>query len=204
MQISWHGLGCIRLQGKEVTIIMDPFAEKAGLKLPSFKADIVTLSSEDATDKKVSGQPFVIDIPGEYEMKGVFIYALPWRKQKSEENGLLFRVNIDNISIAHLGALDRVVPNVALEILEGCDILLLPVGDPNLLSPKDAVEVISRIEPRIVIPIVYKSKGVKITLQGPEAFYKELGATPEKVDKLKIQKKDLPVEERKVYQLAVS
>lgn len=199
MQITWHGLNCVRLEGKDCTVLLDPFGDDSGLKLPRSKVDIVTLSNEDLSADDVGGEPFVIDIPGEYEKSGVFVYGVPWTKEKSEGRGVLYRVNMEDLSFGHIAALDRVVPNAALETLEGVDVLFLPVGDPNQLSVKDAVEIINRIEPRIVVPVNYAIKGLKVKLNGPEAFLKELGQKAESVDKLKLTKKDLPTDTRPVY-----
>lgn len=200
MQVIWHGLNCIRLEGKDVSIVLDPFSDDSGLKLSRAKADIVVLSADDGLDANaVGGEPFVIETPGEYEIRGAFIYGLPWKKEKSEGRGVLYRVNFEDLSFGHIAALDRVVPNAALEILEGVDVLFLPVGDPAQLSVKDAVEIISRIEPRVVVPMNYLTDGVKAKLQGAEPFLKELGMKSETVDKLKLVKKDLPTNDRKVY-----
>lgn len=199
MQITWHGINCIRIQGKDVTILMDPFSDNLGPKLPRWQADIVTASSDDIDTNKGGVGAFIIENPGEYEIKGAFIYGLPWKKEKTGSKSVLFRVNVEGISFAHLGSLDRNVPNSALEILEDVDVLFLPVGDPDLLSVKEALEVISRIEPRIVIPISIKSKGVKKKLNTADDFIKQLGIKAETVDKLKLQQKDLPETERLVY-----
>lgn len=201
MQITWHGLNCIRIQGKDVSIILDPFSDKEGLKLPRWQADIVAVSSEDLDTSKGGKDVFVIDTPGEYEIKGAFVYGLPWRKEKKDGTSVLYRLNLEGISIGHLGGIDRVIPSVALETLEGVDILFLPVGDPDLLAVKDAVEVIARIEPRIVIPMSFACKGIKKKLSAPDPFYKELGLKHEVVDKLKVTERDLPDTERLVYQI---
>jgi L-ascorbate metabolism protein UlaG (beta-lactamase superfamily) len=200
MQVIWHGLNCIRLEGKDVNIVLDPFSDDSGLKLSRAKADIVTLSADEGLDADaVGGEPFVIELPGEYEIKGAFIYGVPWKKEKGQGSGVLYRVNFEDISFGHIAALDRVVPNAALETLEGVDVLFLPVGDPKQLSPKDAAEIVSRIEPRVVVPMNYAMKGLKSDLQGAEAFIKELGMKAESVDKLKLIKKDLPADDRRVY-----
>lgn len=200
MQVIWHGLNCIRLEGKEVSIVFDPYSANSGLKLSKAQADIVTLSVDEGLDAEaVGGEPFVIELPGEYEVKGAFIYGVPWKKEKEEGTGVLYRINVEDMSFGHIAPLDRVVPNAALETLEGVDVLFLPVGDPKQLSVKDAVEIISRIEPRIVVPMNYAMKGVKAKLEGPDAFLKELGMKAETVDKLKLQKKDLPADDRKIY-----
>lgn len=204
MQITWHGLNCIRIQGKEVTLIIDPYDSKAGPKLPSWQADIVAVSSEELDSSKGGKEAFLIEHPGEYEIKGAFVYGMQWKKEKKEGKTVLYRVNLEDVSIGHLGGIDRVTPNAALELFEGIDILILPVGDPDLLSAKDAVEIVQRIEPRIVIPVSVDAKGFKQKLEGPDKFYKELGKKPEALDKLKISRKDLPESEQKLIELSLA
>ena len=85
--------------------------------------------------------------------------------------------------------------NKQLEKLEGIDVLLIPVGGKFTLDAKKAVEVISQIEPRIVIPMHYKTKDLKTDgLEGVDKFIKELGIEPRYEEKLKISKKELPSE----------
>lgn len=196
MNITWHGLNAVKLQGKDVTIIIDP-----NEKMARNKADLVLASSEDIDTKGISGDPFIINTPGEYEVKGAFVYGLPWRFESKKGSGTLFRVQFEDIAIGHLGAIDRTIPNEQLGILEGIDILLIPVGDPETLDSKTAVEIISRIEPRIVVPINMSAKGFKEKLEGPEKFLKELGGAHETDEKLKVTKSDLPEEDRKVIVL---
>src|SRR3989338_7724122 len=154
MQLTWHGLTACRLQEKEVTIDLDPFSEKSGIKPPRWFCDIIAISTDQA-DGKIAGESFVIDTPGEYEIKDVFIYGVPWRLEKKKGNAILYRVNISGVSVVHLGALDRVIPNEALEVLEGADVLIIPIGHLDQLSAKEAVEVVSRIAPRIIVGIDY-------------------------------------------------
>lgn len=204
MYITWHGYNCIRIQGKEAVIVIDPFSDKLGLKPPRLKADVALASTEDIDLTKTNGNPFFIDSPGEFEVKGVFTYGLPWKYEKHDGTGVLYRIQFEDVSFAHLGALDRVLPNAPLEILEGVDVLFLPVGDPEMLKPTVAVEVISRIEPRIVIPVNYDVEGAKKKLDKPDKFLKELGLPYESESKLKLTNKDLPEDERKVYLLELS
>ncbi len=65
------------------------------------------------------------------------------------------------------------------------------------------MEVISQIEPRIVIPMHYKTKDVKYDLDEVEKFIKEIGLTPIMEEKLKISKKDLPSEDMELVILSI-
>ncbi len=198
MQITWHGLNCLRLESKDVSVLIDPFNDDSGYKLPRAKVDIVVAHMQDSVPPEVGGEPFVIDVPGEYEKQGVFVYGAPTKLEKTKDRATMFRINIEDLSIGHIGAADKPLTPEALEILEGVDILCIPVGN-DALSAKDAVEIISQVEPRIVIPMDYHTKGLNEKRQGPETFLKELGSKSETVDKLKITKKDLPTDDRRVY-----
>jgi L-ascorbate metabolism protein UlaG (beta-lactamase superfamily) len=76
---------------------------------------------------------------------------------------------------------------------------MIPVGGTYTINAKQAVELINQIEPRLVIPMHYKVPGLKIKLEGVDSFCQEIGVCPtERLDKLKINKRDLPTEETRV------
>ncbi|RJQ31581.1 lactamase [Candidatus Parcubacteria bacterium] len=209
MQITWLGQACFKIQTNNTTIIIDPFDPKIGLKMPRVTADIV-LSTHDHYDhnnisaiKGTDVDPFIINNPGEYEVKDVFIYGIKSFHDKSEgkERGdnTIYRIEAENINLAHLGDLGHALSNGQLEQLQGVDILMIPVGGTYTINAKEANEVISQIEPRIVIPMHYKIKGLNINLDPIDKFCKETGVcATDTLPKLKIVKKDLPQEEMKI------
>ena len=212
MIITWIGHSCFKIQDKVgpdgVTVVTDPFDKSIGLKPPSFEADIVTVSHDHYDHNNVKalrGQPYVIDTAGEYDVKGVVVYGIQSyhdEKQGQERgNNIIYRIEMDGIAVSHLGDLGHVLDNKQLEALAGTDILLIPVGGKYTLDAKKAVEVVSQIEPRIVIPMHYKIPGLKLDIAGADEFIKELGLKPEELDKLKISKRDLPAEEMEVIVL---
>lgn len=204
MQITWHGLNCIRIKGKEVSVIIDPYTDKNGPKLPGWQADILAISSSDLDDSKGGKEAFLIKNAGEYEVKGVFVYGRQWKREKQEEPSVLYRFNLEDVSIAHLGGIDRLAQNTDLQLFEGVDVLCIPVGDAEGLSIKDAAEIVARIEPRIVIPMSVSAKGFKQKLESIDTFMKEIGKKAETVDKLKVSRKDLPESEQLYYELELS
>lgn len=200
MFISWHGLGCFKIQSKEVTILTDPYQDNVGWKLPKVKAEIVTVSDPESNlcnnVQRVIGEPVVIDNPGEYESKKTFIYCLPHSPEQQHPSISL--IEVEDIFIAHLGLANSTFSTEQLEILEGADILFLPVQS---LSGEKLLKVISQIEPRIIIPMYYQLPGLKVKSAPIEAFAKAMGVKDgekEAQEKLKISKKDLPEEETKV------
>ncbi len=214
MQISWLGHSAFKLQGKgvndTVTIITDPFhPEKVGLKLPRLEADILTIShahDDHNNVEAVKGNPFVITSAGEYESKSIFIEGVLSShddKQGAERGAnIIYRFEIEDISITHLGDLGCELTNKQLESLEGTDILLVPIGGVYTIDAHKAVTVINQIEPRIVIPMHYKVPGLKYDLGTLETFLKAIAVKPRQEEKLKIVKKDLPQEDMEVVVLS--
>jgi L-ascorbate metabolism protein UlaG (beta-lactamase superfamily) len=215
MIITWLGQSAFKLQDKissdGITVVTDPYGKETGLKMPGFEADIVTISHNHADHNNVEalrGNPFVIDCAGEYDTKGILIEGID--SYHDEEEGklrggnIIYRIEIDDISIVHLGDLGHVLTNEQLEKLVGTDILMVPVGGKFTLDAKKAVEVISQIEPRIVIPMHYKVDGLAYEdFDSIEKFIKEIGIEPSREEKLKISKKDLPSEEMELVILSM-
>ncbi len=216
MYISYLGHSCFKLQDKigsdGVVVVTDPFdADMVGLKMPSFEADIVTISHDHKDHnniKAIRKNPFIVRAAGEYEVNGVFIEGLDSCHDASEGvnygANIIYRLEIDDISVTHLGDLGTTLDTKQLEKLEGTDILLVPVGGLYTLDAVKAVEVINQIEPRIVIPMHYQLPGGKIKLDGLDKFIKELGLKPTNEEKLKISKKELPAEDMELVVLSVS
>lgn len=203
MYISWLGHACFKLQNKigpeGTTLITDPYDNSIGLKLPRIEADIVTISHghNDHNNKEaVKGTPFIIDSAGEYEIKGVAIDGVEAfhdnKEGKERGKNIIYRIDIDDILIVHLGDLGQALDSKQLEKIAGADILLIPVGGKYTIDAKKAVEVVSQVEPRIVIPMHYKLPGLKVDLDPVDKFIKEIGLKPVQEEKLKISKRDLP------------
>ena len=191
-------------------MVTDPYNNDIGMKMPHFEADIVTISHDHHDHNNTGalrGNPFLIDTAGEYETKGVFVEGVEsWHDSsdgKERGKNIIYRIEMEDISITHLGDLGHILDAKQLEKLEGTDILLIPVGGKYTINAAKAVEVISQIEPRIVIPMHYKVPGLKIDLDGVEKFIKELGIKPRQEEKLKILKKDLPQEDMELVVLGL-
>lgn len=200
MQIIYHGLGCFRLQDGNVSVLIDPYEEASGLRLPKQQNDIVVYSQTNSHWHPASKETFLITEPGEYEVKKVFIYT--W----SLGNGKLVNlIELDGITIAHLGqAAKSELTDDLLNRLDGADILLIQVGNNDTLSVKQAQEVITELEPRVIIPMYYALPGIKGKLGSVEDFKKELGGEAEVVEKFKVSRKDLPNEETKLIIIKVT
>jgi L-ascorbate metabolism protein UlaG (beta-lactamase superfamily) len=215
MQISWHGLACFKITGKvsgqEITIITDPYDNKTGLRFPrSMNAEIALISENRLEQNNVAaigGSPFIIKHPGEFEVAGAFIYGINIFKNgdnvREGRRPLIYRIELEGITIAHLGSLYRAsLKDEELAGLRNVDILTLPVGGGPVISPQEADNLVSQIEPRIVLPMYYHLPNQKEKLEKVDKFCNEIGVCQaEKPNKLKINKKDLPQDDMQVIVL---
>lgn len=199
MHIYWLGLSCFKIQSKENIIITDPYNDKVGLNMPKLKTDIVVLSDPKDNNinnvQRLSGEHFLIDGPGEYEIKQNFVYGLK-AGELDQTSSYIYRLEAEDISVGFLGLLNHSLTNEQLEVMEDVDVLLLPVSS---LNSERRTKIISQIEPRIVIPMYYQTPKVKLKLEAVEKFAKEMGIKKiESEDKIILKAKDLPQEETKV------
>lgn len=205
MEIYWYGQAFFKLKGKSASVIVDPFyPEYVGLKMPKdLSADIAiqTHNHKDHSNlEAISDAALKIDGPGEYEAKGIAISAITAFHDNKEgaERGknLVLNIEIDGLNIVHCGDLGQnTLDQDQLDAIGSCDILLVPVGGTYTIDSKRATEIISQLEPKIVIPMHYGIEGLKFPLDPVENFLKEMGAENlEALPKLTITKERLPEE----------
>lgn len=202
MDITWYGQSCFRMKDRTVSVVADPYAKAGGLKLPRLTSDIVTISHDHADHnyaEGVKGDPFVINSPGEYEVKGLFITGLAmWHDDKQgAERGrnTIYVYDFNDAKICHLGDLGHAPTQAQVEEMGNIDVLLVPVGGKYTIDARQAVEVVSLIEPSIVIPMHYALPGMDTPIEGVEAFLKEMGLRdPERLDNYSVTGKRFPEE----------
>lgn len=191
MEIVWYGLSCFRMtERKHATVVTDPYNSKLGLPQLKIKADVVTISHDAPghnSDKDVSGVEHTLNGPGEYEIGNVFITGIRTPADAKSTKNVIFMFDFNGITVAHLGDMQKVPSQTQIEALEEVNILLLPVGGGNSLNASQASELVSMIEPNIVIPMHYEIPGINIELDSVERFLKEMGVTePNEESSLKI------------------
>ncbi len=203
MEITWYGHSCFRLtQRRMTTVVTDPYdAAAVGLPPLKLKADVVTISNDmpgHNARKAVKGVRHVLTGPGEYEIGGVFITAIHTNGKNKSANAprnTLFLFDYDGVTVAHLGNMRRVPTQAEVEALGTVHIALVPVGGGSALTAAKAAEVISVLEPSIVVPMHYRLPGTTSKLESVTRFLKEMGveqASPLPV--LKVTRSSIPDE----------
>jgi len=211
-KITWAGQSCFQIlvsnsKDIQVYIVIDPFDEKIGLKLPNLNADILLVTHDhydhnNVDDIKPSsaggGNPFLIKGPGEYEVKGVFIQGIPSfhdnQEGRERGNNTIYTIETEGMRICHLGDLgQKQLTDEQLDKIGTVDILMIPVGGTYTISSAEAPKVIGQIDPKIVIPMHYSLPKLKVDLEDVNKFLKAMGKnSSEGVDKLIVKLSTLP------------
>ena len=224
MDIYFYGQACVRLKGRNASVLIDPYKEEfTGLKLPRELSADLAISTHNHDDHNnldiVTGAQIKITGPGEYEVKGVSVVgvstfhdkqshvpdgtwqSLPSADAEGKEEGsqrgrnTVYNVSIDGLNIVHLGDLGHKLSEEQIDEIGETDILLVPVGGVYTIDAKTASDVVSQLEPKIVIPMHYKLPGLKFELDPVENFLKEMGFDAvEPLPKLSVTKDKLPDE----------
>lgn len=200
MEIFWYGHACFRLRGRGCAVVTDPFDGSLGYELPRFTGTVVTISHDAPFHNKaggVRGKPYVISGPGDYEIGGVFVTGvrtdLDPKRVPPQKRNTAYLIEIEDVTICHLGNLTDVLPQQQAEDLGPIDVLLIPVGGKSTLTPVKAAEVVNVIEPGYVVPMMYKTPGSKADLGTVTRFFTEMGVeAPEPEEMLKITKSESP------------
>lgn len=184
MKITWHGLSCFRLSSRSLaTVVTDPYDNNVvGYRTLDLRAHIVSISQDAPAYNFVSAvksKQRVLSGPGEYEIGNVFITAVSTnggsKRKKEELRNTLYVFDFDGVSVAHLGNLYRVPSQSQVEALGTVNIALVPIGGAGGLNAAKAAEVISLLEPGIVIPMHYSAPECKLKLDPLSKFLKEMG-----------------------------
>lgn len=200
MEITWLGHSCFRIRSSQAVLITDPYPPSLGYTMGKQTARIVTVSHthpSHAYVDAISGEFKLIRGPGEYEIGGILILGLA--TFHDAENGAscgrntVYLIEVDGISICHLGDLGQPLSSRQVEEMGNVDVLLVPVGGFRTLSAPSAGQVVRQLEPKIVVPMHYKTPVLTREAEPVDKFLKEMGKEQvEPQPKLNVTKSNLP------------
>ena len=210
MIITYYGAAFVKLQFGDVVIGIDPISKDSSFKWGRFSSDIALVSSKhkdfSGVENLAFGEktPFLIDGPGEYEIKGISIRGFLTNSKYDEKDrtNTVYYIGLEDMKICHLGALSEPVLSAeAKEEMQNIDVLFVPIGGKGLLTPEKASKICVELEPKIIIPLFTEEDGGKAL----KVFLKETGAdSASSVDKFTFKKKDLEGKEGEVVILAAT
>lgn len=203
MEITYLGHSSFKIKTKTASLITDPFDPKeVGLKYSGVEGEIVTVSHDhkdhNAADK-VSSVKKVLTGPGEYEIAGISVmgYRTYHDNKEGAEKGknTVFVIEAEGLRLVHLGDIGHLLSDDLVDEIGDVDVLMIPVGGFYTIGPKEATEIISKIEPFFVMPMHYKTPDLSPALGDNmlplEDFLKESGITTENLPKFSLKKEDI-------------
>ena len=215
MEITWHGHSCFRINERSMAaVVTDPYdPEVVGYDPGKLRAEVVTVSCNKPAHnyvKGIRGKAFEITGPGEYEIGGVFITGVVIngksnRKATDDERNTIYVIDYNGLKVVHLGELNSVPSQTEVEGLGEVNVALVPIGGKTSLNAAKAAEVISLLEPSIVIPMHYGTKQSLMKLDPLSKFLKEMGLTAvETEESIKLSSTNVLPEETRVMILELS
>lgn len=201
MVINWYGEGCFRIQSGETILLVDPFGSETGLTPPRFKATIAIMTHVPYPIPYEKGESVLVRGPGEYEADGVEITGWKLENGRKEAKGEVFLktaylVKFEEMRLGFVGYAAEMPAPDAIEGIAKADILFIPGGGYPYLSQGVAAKIVKQVNPKIVIPSLFKISGLKRKADDVKEFLDEFGEKPKPEEKLTIKKKDLPQKTR--------
>jgi hypothetical protein len=203
MIVTYLGQAFVKVQLGDLALAFNPVSKDSDAKISRFGADLALVSLDVPEANGVESvtyankSPFVIDGPGEYERGGIFIRGFASEGEGASQN-TIYTLTIDGINLCHLGLLKNPsLPADTIEELGVIDLLFVPIGDNQVLSPKEAAKLATALEPKMIVPVMTDlDDGSALKL-----FLKEAGGEATVLDKLTIKRKDLEGKEEAVVVL---
>lgn len=199
MKIKWLGHACFLITSeKGIRIVTDPFDETVGYPLPEVEADIVT-SSHDHFDhsytEAVKGNFELVNKIGNFyvkdiSIKGVKTYHDEVMGQKRGQN-IVYVMEMDGMKVCHLGDLGHLLDQDTLNRIGPVDLLLIPVGGTYTIDAEEAAKVAAQINPKMVIPMHYKTPVMDFPISGVEPFLEKVGGDKAGSSEITVNKQDL-------------
>lgn len=191
-------MGSVKLSGRQLSVLVDPYDESAGLGKLKVNADVTVVTSPEVKGPKIG---MVVDGPGEYEIKGSLVTGTQAKLHidgtDDKPRATIYTVDLDDINVAITGNVAAELTDSQVEAIGTVDVLVVPVGGHGLtLDSTGAAQMVSRLEPKFVIPVHYDDSKTKYAMPQDDLkkFLDEMGASPEPVAKLKLNAKELPEE----------
>ena len=211
MEISWLGHSCVRVRSSDVTLITDPYDESLGLSRGGQRADVVTISHlhpHHAHYEDIEGDPKVLQGPGDYEVAHFYINGMATDRNLSDGEpaiNTIFTIKGEGLTLCHLGDLNMMPTPQQIQELSQTDILFVPAGGVCTIGAAEVAELVNLVDPRIVVPLHYRTEDVAVEVLPLDGFLQAMGVTePTQEPKINVTATNLPRDLRLVVLKRVS
>ena len=197
--IEWLGHSCFLVVGSHLRVVIDPFSSAANITYPRVKtvADLVLITHEHFDHNNVGaigGTPTVVRGPGEWGSP-IPVKGLAASHGKGRGTTAVYVFRVDDVSFCHLGDLGE-IPDAKLQKAIGpVDVLMIPVGGVYTIDHDGADEVLKLLNPKIALPMHYKTESVGLSLDPVSKFTRgKTNVRLEKSNRITIDRNSLPQE----------
>lgn len=163
MELEYYGGNCVSVSTKKARIVVDDNLPNLGLKSVTKAGDIALFSASHDVPKVEA--KLVVDMPGEFEVSDISIRGIAARAHNEEadkHSAVIYKVTAGDVRLAIIGNISPELNDDQLEAIGTIDVLVIPIGGNGYtLSGAEALKVIKKIEPKIVVPTHYGDKGIK-------------------------------------------
>jgi len=183
MKIKWLGHAAFLVMSESgLRLITDPYESggydgNVGYGPIREPADIVTVSHEhpDHNDtRQIPGSPTVIRKTGKHLAKGLAIEGILTCHDETSgrQRGLntVFCFTLDAVRVCHLGDLGHVLAPKEITAIGPVDVLMIPVGGFYTIDAAQANLVIAALQPKVVLPMHYKTAKLDFPVAGIDEF----------------------------------
>lgn len=187
MKITWLGHASFVIETLDKIIIMDPFNEEVGYPIYGGNVDYATVSHDHWDHSAVhllKGSPQVIKTTGEHSVSDIKFTGIKsyHDKEKGSLRGenIIFKINAEGIEVVHLGDLGHILDYDDIKLLGNVDILLVPVGGTFTVNALEALDIVNKLNPKVVIPMHYNTPHLSFDLAPVEDFTKHFDIVTKK------------------------
>lgn len=177
MKIWWRGHSSFCIEAAGHKIITDPYDFKLGYPIVPTKADIVTVSHDHWDHNAIEtilGNPQIIMDPGISETAGIRLQGMAsfHDGQEGRERGpnIIFKITADGLVLVHLGDLGHMLTDQQILEIGLVDVLLVPVGGIYTIDAHQAVSIVNKLQPKVVIPMHFNTPHLSFHLAPVEEF----------------------------------
>ncbi len=134
---------------------------------------------------------------GSKTVKGIGIKGIPTYHDPSKGNergaNTIFTFSVDRMQVCHLGDLGHILGDKEVAEIGTVDILLIPVGGYYTIDPKEATRVAEQINPKVLIPMHFKTEKCGFPIAPVEDFLKGKANVKRPMSsEISLDKKSLP------------
>lgn len=159
MIIKWLGHACFRVDDMDESVVFDPFAPGSvkGCRDIKETANMVLCSHQHFDHNYTDGVKIVERKTNYFQIETIDTFHDDQRGALRGTNRI-HMIESEGFRFAHLGDLGCDLTEEQIEKLKGVHVLMIPIGGIYTIDPKQAADLVKKIQPDVAIPMHYASE----------------------------------------------